>query len=1167
MKHAGVSRVGSCRWGADRWLAGGIALAVVCGGAMVPAHAAEVRWRSGAVSAPTPMGTAELVRAFGELAARDDETCVVAYFAGPLAPPGREALQASGVRLLSYLGGHAYFARLTPALDPTAAAGAAGLTAIEAIDPSNKLHPDLAAGIAHPWSIVRSGSPGAISSTTVAVYVLFHRDVDLEQRAEAIVRAFDGTLVSRIRAINGVVAHLSLARLADLAAHDDVMFVEPPLPALEDLNAENSVRTGAGILNDPPYGLDGSGVTVMVYDGGRVASHVDLAGRLTVGQSDTSGTSDHATHVACTVGGAGAQFSGMAPGVQIVSYGFEQPGGLQQGFLYTDPGDLEADYTEAISLYGADLSNNSIGTNTASNGYPCEWEGNYGATSALIDEVVRGALGSPFRIVWANGNERSTGACGTSYLTTAPPACAKNSLTVGALNSNDDSVTSFTSWGPCDDGRLKPDVSAPGCQSGGDNGVTSCSSSGGYTVKCGTSMASPTAAGVSALLLEQYRKSFLGRPDFRNSLLRAVLAQTAVDLGNPGPDYQSGYGSIRAVPAANLIAEERFVEDTITQGQVYVFTLEAPGGVDLKVTLAWDDPAASPAANPVLVNDLDLRIVGPDATVYHPWTLNPGNPGAPAIRTVRDGSNNIEQVVVSNAPAGTFTVEIEAVNIAEGPEQPFGLAASLPPMFCQIAPTFAGLTGVQPGDSCGEIRLNWNPGSSNCGPFSQITYNVYRHSSALPLPLPFTLVHQGLSGTSFVDQALPPGATRHYLVRAHDSVSGEDENFVKLSATAPVTPDTAAPIFGGLASAVAAEGCGEIVLDWQPAIETCSGPVTYEVYRSTDPDFAPGPETLVATTFATGLVDAGVTPGAQQTYLVRTKDAQGNAEANEVRHDVTPPLFDIVRFTTGFEATNEAWSVVPPNNAATGNWEWGDPSPTNYQPDDDASNPGTNCWITGLSPSPSNGDVDDGTTTLLSAPYDLSGAVAPVVEYSRWFTNDKGGSPGDLTDVFSVAVSNDDGQNWTPLETVGAGTPLAWVPVAHALPLAPTSAVRFRFTAADLGAGSLVEAAIDEFRLVDSGQACLQCAEPPAQTLCQISVSREGDDVRIDWSTNPVAGRAVVYRITGCGTQDRVKLGTSDGNSFLHESAAASNEFFQYRVTFVDACGNELPFCGTTDCE
>ena len=167
----------------------------------------------------------------------------------------------------------------------------------------------------------------------------------------------------------------------------------------------------------------------------------------------------------------------MAPAVDLVSYGFEVAGGLVQGFLYTDPGDIEADYTEAINLHGADLSNNSIGTNTAPNGFPCEWEGNYGATGALIDEIARGSLGNPFRIVWANGNERGSGACGSTYLTTAPPACAKNHITVGAMNSNDDSVTGFTSWGPCDDGRLKPDISGPGCESGGDSGVTSTNSS------------------------------------------------------------------------------------------------------------------------------------------------------------------------------------------------------------------------------------------------------------------------------------------------------------------------------------------------------------------------------------------------------------------------------------------------------------------------------------------------------------------------------------------------------------------------------------------------------------------------------------------------------------------------------------------------------------------
>jgi hypothetical protein len=79
---------------------------------------------------------------------------------------------------------------------------------------------------------------------------------------------------------------------------------------------------------------------------------------------------------------SGGSTAAWRPGVTIVSYGFEQEGGLQQGFLYTDPGDLEADYDQAINTYGAEISNNSIGTNTAPNGFPCEWEGDYGVTAA-----------------------------------------------------------------------------------------------------------------------------------------------------------------------------------------------------------------------------------------------------------------------------------------------------------------------------------------------------------------------------------------------------------------------------------------------------------------------------------------------------------------------------------------------------------------------------------------------------------------------------------------------------------------------------------------------------------------------------------------------------------------------------------------------------------------
>ncbi|UCC31530.1 MAG: S8 family serine peptidase, partial [Phycisphaerales bacterium] len=364
--------------------------------------------------------------------------------------------------------------------------------------------------------------------------------------------------------------------------------------------------------------------------------------------------------------------------VTIESYGYEYDGsGI---FLYTNPGDIEDDYDEAINVYEADISNNSIGTNTCWNFFPCNITGDYGVTSVLIDSIVTGSLGDPFRIVWANGNERDCPNCPTEhqngYHSTAPPSCAKNHLTVGALNSNDDSQTTFTSWGPCDDGRLKPDVSAPGCQSSDDFGVTSCTAGGGYDSMCGTSMASPTVCGLGALLLQDFRAHYPGELDFRNSTLRVVLAQTAQDRGNPGPDYSFGYGSARIQPAVDLMRSGNFLEAEVDQGGIYsVLVVVEPGDPELKVTLAWDDAPGTPNVDPALVNDLDLVVYDPSSAQHFPWLLDPDNPSDPAVRTQADHVNNIEQVFVDSPASGAWRVEIHGFNVPVG-AQAFSLCAT-----------------------------------------------------------------------------------------------------------------------------------------------------------------------------------------------------------------------------------------------------------------------------------------------------------------------------------------------------------------------------------------------------------------------------------------------------------------------------------------------------------
>lgn len=634
-----------------------------------------IPWQGGAGAALTP--DAEPAKALDTATAGGKKHVLLQFDKLPTETLKAE-LRRAGLTLQSWLGENAYFAAVRAEGVDAAALGAIRTpVAIRPIEVNWKLHPMFVRSETPAWAEVPPPEGDASERMWIAAYVLFHDDQSLNDAALAL-QAIGTKVIDRMPSVHGLVIETPLADAGRIAALDGVKWLEPALPPLIENNDSNRVITQADIVQSAPYGLTGAGVNVMVYDGGFArATHLDFQGRLTV--RDASGLSNHATHVAGTIGGGGianALFRGMAPGVTIQSYGFEQPGGLSQGFLYTNPGDLEADYTNARNVHGAVIANNSIGTNTASNGFPCSWEGDYGVTSALIDAIVRGSLGGPMRIVFANGNERSSGRCGTAYHTTAPPACAKNHITVGALNSNNDSVTTFTSWGPTDDGRLKPDISAPGCQQGGDAGVTSCASTGdsAYTVFCGTSMASPTVTGLSALLIQDFRAQFPGQPDPRNSTLKILLAHNAQDIDAVGPDYKSGYGSVRIQRTVDFLRSGQFVEGELSHGGVYRLTIPVPAGTpELKVTLAWDDAPAAPNVVGTIVNDLDIVLLDPTGTQHFPWTLGGlANPAAPAVRTAADHVNNIEQVFVETPTSGAWILEIRGFNVPVGP-QPFSL--------------------------------------------------------------------------------------------------------------------------------------------------------------------------------------------------------------------------------------------------------------------------------------------------------------------------------------------------------------------------------------------------------------------------------------------------------------------------------------------------------------
>ena len=657
--------------------------------------------RGATIELSVPRGSA-LEDTVTRLAARPDRRHVIVRLVADLDAPERARLGADGVALLTCLGPRTWVAAVAPRLADGADAVTDRIAWMGELPDAAKLHPDLAAGIVPEWTVdrqaldaLREDAPfdpvrlleelDELGDPVIAVYVLAHRDVDLPSFERDLVVDHPVEIRSRIVTMNGLLVRLPMSAVGELVRSDDVLWIEPALPAFSTRNDSNRANTGVEAVWASPYDLSGDGVVAMVYDGGTAdAGHPDFSGRLST--HDSSGTSSHATHVSGTVGGdgtnSGGLHAGMAPGCTIVSYGFEQEGGLSEGFLYTDPGDIETDYTDAILNHGAVVANNSIGTNTAPNGFPCEWTGDYGVTSGVIDSVVRGALGDSIRIVWANGNERQTTRCGDLYNTTAPPACAKNHITVGALNSNDDSVTTFTSFGPADDGRIKPDLSAPGCQSDGDTGVTSTVPGGGYSAYCGTSMAAPTVTGIAALVIEEWRRLHPGEPDLSNAALKALLANTGDDLGEIGPDCRYGFGTVRAHAAIDSLRAEGVIQSEISDGLIneHLVIVEA-GRPQLRITLAWDDVPASPLPVTALVNDLDLRVTDPAGNVIDPWTIDPANPGLPATRSGPDRLNNMEQVSVENPMPGPWRVQIVGHAVPSGP-QTYALAADPNPIAC-----------------------------------------------------------------------------------------------------------------------------------------------------------------------------------------------------------------------------------------------------------------------------------------------------------------------------------------------------------------------------------------------------------------------------------------------------------------------------------------------------
>jgi hypothetical protein len=551
----------------------------------------------------------------------------------------------------------------------------------------------------------------------VVLMAMGHQDVSVAE-LQSLAARHGGQVVGSASLIPAVTAIFAPGRVNQIAREDAVQYVDVvPIP-LGEHNDGARPATGATVLAAGPYNLNGNGVTVLVYDSGILDNaHGDFAGRVAQFDGDaTETTRNHSTHVSGTVGGDGSQsnqndsagnpnggtanqWAGMAPAVTFRSFGSAG----STDVLYNDAGDINADFTTAITAAGGtDIATMSLGNNVVPNGFPCAQLGDYTGTAILLDNIVRGSISGQQLIYFQSaGNERTMGApCGT-FSSISSPATAKNTIAVGAVNSNDNSMTGFSSWGPTDDGRLRPDIVGPGCQSTGDNNITSTGFDddgdgnleagevqNAYVTMCGTSMSTPASAGTMALVVQRWKTLYGAAARPRGHTAKAILIHTATDLGNAGPDFQNGWGHINGQAAVDLVnadaSENLITVGSVDNGDTDWYTFNSDGSTAPRVTLVWSDPSATQLAANTLINDVDLRLTDPDGTVYQPFVLDPANPNNVAT-TGNDARNPLEVVLAGAANDGTWTVRVAGTTVPTGPQQytlitPEDAVANRPPV-------------------------------------------------------------------------------------------------------------------------------------------------------------------------------------------------------------------------------------------------------------------------------------------------------------------------------------------------------------------------------------------------------------------------------------------------------------------------------------------------------
>ncbi|HMK24964.1 MAG TPA: S8 family serine peptidase [Chitinophagaceae bacterium] len=435
-------------------------------------------------------------------------------------------------------------------------------------------------------------------------------------------------VISLYEPTNTFIIYTPVKYISRVASWDHVLFMDRNRQASPELFS-GTIENQTNIVNRmqaafPAY--NGNDITIGIKENAFDTADIDFKGRVLINPAATQAVNSHASIMATISAGGGNTWyatKAAAWGSKIVSSSFSN---------------LLPDANSFFQQYGVTVQNHSYGTAI---------ENYYGPEAVAYDLQV---ANNPSQLhVFSSGNSGQLASTAGTYNgiigfanLTGQFKMAKNIITVGATDSFYN-IPSLSSRGPAYDGRIKPELVAQG--------------------EDGSSGAAAIVSGVAAALQQSYKLNNGGNLP-SSALIKAILINSANDVGPAKVDFQSGFGSVNGYRAMQTLVNGNYISGSVLPAQELTYNLIVPANTrELKMTLAWIDPPATVNAAKALVNDIDLELFYPlTSQTWQPWVLSnfPHRDSLllPAVRK-RDGLNTLEQITLDNPQAGTYVIKVK----------------------------------------------------------------------------------------------------------------------------------------------------------------------------------------------------------------------------------------------------------------------------------------------------------------------------------------------------------------------------------------------------------------------------------------------------------------------------------------------------------------------------